>query len=123
MEMSRKLYEAFDGNGVCSFVCLYLFVCLLVRGVCLFVCLFCVHKQTHQNTQQNTGLARFDIREEAKTGKLYVLDINPNPSLFYHDGCSADTILGYSGLFSCFVFVLCCVHKQTCLCLCCVFGL
>jgi hypothetical protein len=44
------------------------------------------------------GLARFDIRQEAKTKTLYVLDMNPNPSLFYKDNnCTADTIVHLAG--------------------------
>lgn len=51
MDMSIKLYKAFNGEGS----------------------------------------ARFDIRQDARTKKLYMLDINPNPS------CSVDTILHLTG--------------------------
>ena len=43
------------------------------------------------------GLARFDIRQEAKTKVLYVLDINPNPSVFYKDGSTAEAIICLTG--------------------------
>jgi D-alanine-D-alanine ligase len=52
-DLSLKLYEAFEGEGLC----------------------------------------RFDIRQDAATGKLLVLDANPNPSTFYKDECTADTIM------------------------------
>jgi D-alanine-D-alanine ligase len=44
------------------------------------------------------GYARTDIRMDA-AGKLYLLEINPNPSIFYPDtdGATADTILLYDG--------------------------
>jgi hypothetical protein len=42
-------------------------------------------------------LCRFDVRQDAKTGKFYVLDANPNCSLFYKDDCTADTIIRESG--------------------------
>eukprot|EP00455_Lapot_gusevi_P031565 TRINITY_DN3427_c0_g1_i3.p1 TRINITY_DN3427_c0_g1~~TRINITY_DN3427_c0_g1_i3.p1 ORF type:complete len:516 (+),score=123.55 TRINITY_DN3427_c0_g1_i3:86-1633(+) len=47
---------------------------------------------------EGQGLARFDIRQDRHTGQMYVLDINPNPSMFYVDGCTADTILSFCGL-------------------------
>lgn len=43
------------------------------------------------------GLARFDVRQDAATGKLYFLDINPNPSMFYSDGCTCDSIVAKAG--------------------------
>ncbi len=44
------------------------------------------------------GVARTDIRMDAN-GRLYLLEINPNPSLFYpdHDGATADVILMRDG--------------------------
>jgi len=44
---------------------------------------------------EGTGYARIDIRQDNNSGKLMVLDINPNCSLFYKDECTADTILRY----------------------------
>jgi hypothetical protein len=46
---------------------------------------------------EGEGVARIDIRQEHDTGKLMVLDINPNPSLFYKDECTADTLLRFCG--------------------------
>jgi len=48
---------------------------------------------------QVEGFARTDIRMDAKTGKLYLLEINPNPSVFYPDdnGATADEILKLDG--------------------------
>lgn len=43
------------------------------------------------------GLARFDIRQENSDGVCYVLDVNPNCSLFYKDECTADTMLRLIG--------------------------
>jgi D-alanine-D-alanine ligase-like ATP-grasp enzyme len=42
---------------------------------------------------EGEGLARFDIRQDAASGKLLVLDCNPNCSMFYHDSCVSDTLL------------------------------
>jgi hypothetical protein len=42
---------------------------------------------------EGEGYARFDIRVDRVTGKLMVLDCNPNASLFYKDECTVDTIL------------------------------
>jgi len=42
---------------------------------------------------EGEGFARFDIRMDHHTKKLYVLDVNPNCSIFYHDSCTADTIV------------------------------
>lgn len=46
---------------------------------------------------EGEGVARMDIRVDEASGKLMVLDINPNPSLFYKDECTADTLLRYCG--------------------------
>ena len=43
------------------------------------------------------GYARIDIRQDDKTQELFILDCNPNCSLFYRDSCSADAILELSG--------------------------
>ena len=43
------------------------------------------------------GYARIDIRQDSKTQELFILDCNPNCSLFYKDSCSADTIIELSG--------------------------
>ena len=43
------------------------------------------------------GYARADIRQDKRTGKLYVLDLNPNCSLFYSAEGTADTILRLCG--------------------------
>jgi hypothetical protein len=44
------------------------------------------------------GYARTDIRMDAN-GRFYLLEINPNPSIFYpdHDGATADFILMLDG--------------------------
>jgi D-alanine-D-alanine ligase-like ATP-grasp enzyme len=44
------------------------------------------------------GLARFDVRLDSRNGKLYFLDINPNPSMFYEDGCTCDSIISFAGV-------------------------
>jgi len=46
---------------------------------------------------EGEGLARLDVRQDHTTGLLHVLDINPNCSLFYRDGCSADSIVTQAG--------------------------
>ncbi|CAF3822152.1 unnamed protein product [Rotaria sordida] len=43
------------------------------------------------------GYARIDIRQDNKTKELFILDCNPNCSLFYKDLCSADAIIELSG--------------------------
>lgn len=43
------------------------------------------------------GYARFDIRQNRKTKQLFMLDCNPNCSVFYKDLCSADYILQFAG--------------------------
>ncbi|CAF3878419.1 unnamed protein product [Rotaria sordida] len=43
------------------------------------------------------GYARIDIRQDNKTKELFILDCNPNCSLFYKDSCSADIIIELSG--------------------------
>eukprot|EP00698_Gefionella_okellyi_P025657 TRINITY_DN9461_c0_g1_i1.p1 TRINITY_DN9461_c0_g1~~TRINITY_DN9461_c0_g1_i1.p1 ORF type:complete len:524 (-),score=98.97 TRINITY_DN9461_c0_g1_i1:63-1595(-) len=43
------------------------------------------------------GIARLDIREDVRTGKLYVMDVNANPSCFYVDEGTADTCLRLCG--------------------------
>ena len=43
------------------------------------------------------GYARIDIRQDHTTQELFILDCNPNCSLFYKDSCSADTIIELNG--------------------------
>ncbi|CAF1062406.1 unnamed protein product [Adineta steineri] len=38
------------------------------------------------------GYARMDIRQDQRTKQLFILDCNPNCSIFYRDSCSADFI-------------------------------
>ena len=43
------------------------------------------------------GYARIDVRQDMKTKKLSILDINPNCSVFYKGSCSADLIVAFGG--------------------------
>ncbi|CAF0893845.1 unnamed protein product [Adineta steineri] len=43
------------------------------------------------------GYARMDIRQDQRTKQLFILDCNPNCSIFYRDSCSADFICQVNG--------------------------
>jgi D-alanine-D-alanine ligase len=43
------------------------------------------------------GYARIDLRQDRLDGRLHVLDINPNCSVFYRDSCTADSIVEQDG--------------------------
>ena len=46
---------------------------------------------------EGEGICRIDIRQDAESGELFVLDLNDNCSVFYKDLCTADNIVLLAG--------------------------